>query len=111
MTHEQFRQRLLVLRSELLAQAQDAAASTKPVVLDQSSVGRLSRMDAIQGQHMALESARRREQKLAAIDGALRRLDSGDFGLCYACGAEIPESRLKVDPTLTRCVACAQVTP
>ena len=104
---DRFRQELLRLRAELeelCASSRDASAT---VELDQTRQGRLSRMDAMQSQQIALEAARRREHQLAMIDGALRRIDSGDFGYCYKCGEEIDLRRLSGDPTITRCVACA----
>ena len=104
---DRFRQRLLLLREELLAIEASAAAAEKPVELDQTRVGRLSRMDAIQGQQMAREAARRRQQRLSAISGALRRIDSGDFGYCTVCGEEIDRRRLDFDPANARCVDCA----
>ncbi len=56
------------------------------VELDQSRVGRLSRMDAMQAQAMSQESNRRREATLAAIGTALTRIESGIFGICIDCG-------------------------
>lgn len=108
---EQFKQRLLELQSELADLDETSTAAGRPVQLDQASVGRLSRMEAIQAQQIALESARRRQQLVAAIDGALRRIDSGDFGYCFACDDEIELRRLQADPTITRCIHCAGKTP
>ena len=82
-----------------------------PVELDQTSVGRLSRMDAMQQQAMAAAQARRRAARLAALEAALRRVDLGEFGWCEACGEAIPEGRLGIDPCVTRCVACAGGRP
>ncbi len=56
---------------------------------------------------MARESARRREQELAAVGGALRRIERGEYGDCFVCGEPIDVRRLLVAPTSTRCVACA----
>jgi DnaK suppressor protein len=102
-----FRQALLSLREEIeqLRDANKEAAGT--VTLDQSMVGRLSRMDAMQAQQMAQETARRRLLQLQKIDGALRRMDSGDYGYCHSCGEEISAARLGVDPTSTRCIGCS----
>lgn len=44
---EHFRQLLDTQQQELLATNDSAKASTQPVTLDQASVGRLSRMDAL----------------------------------------------------------------
>ena len=58
---------------------------------------------------MARESARRREQELVAIGGALRRIESGEYGSCSVCGEQIDVRRLLVAPTSTRCVVCAEM--
>lgn len=104
---EQFKQRLLALRAELEATEATSEEATRPVEFDQASVGRLSRMDAMQAQEMAQESARRRQQQLTRIEAALRRIDSGDFGYCFVCGEAIDPRRLAADPTHTRCIRCA----
>lgn len=88
----------------------DTAASRKPVQLDQTSVGRLSRMDSMQMQAMALAEERMRNQEIERIKGALMRIDSGDFGYCLACGEEIAPKRLAVDPTSATCIRCASGT-
>lgn len=106
--HDHYRRALTTLRKELTAEAEQQSEHAGTVVLDQSMIGRLSRMDALQGQQMALETQRRIQRKLQAVEGALRRLAAGDFGHCFVCGEEIPEERLRFDPTLTRCKACAQ---
>ncbi len=106
--NEQIRQTLLRLRSEIQALEEEFKETSQPVELDQTRVGRLSRMDAMQAQQMALESARRRQHQLTRIDGALRRIESGEYGCCYVCGEEIDARRLSVDPTTTRCMGCVE---
>lgn len=103
---ERFRQRLLQLKADLLSIAETSGAAARPVELDQTSVGRLSRMDAIQSQQMAQETIRRREAQLLRIEGALKRIEDGDFGYCYVCGEEIDPRRLSAEPATTRCVSC-----
>ena len=105
---EQIRQTLLCLRSGLQELEETFKESGEPVELDQSRVGRLSRMDAMQAQQMALEYARRRQQQLQKIEGALRRVDSGGYGYCFVCGEEIDVRRLLIDPTSTRCMKCVE---
>lgn len=104
---EHFRELLETQRQELLATKDTARDSTKPVVLDQASVGRLSRMDAMQGQAMAIETQRRRDIQLRRIHAALSRMQSGDYGLCTACEEEIALPRLQADPASGLCIACA----
>lgn len=40
------------------------------------------------------------------IRGALQRLETGDYGLCVACGEEIAEKRLMARPMATHCIDC-----
>jgi len=105
---EAYRALLAERRAELLALADTSSGSRRPVELDQSRVGRLSRMDAMQDQAMALETARRREVELRRIDAALKRIDEGEYGYCLTCGEEIAEKRLKLDPATPVCIDCAR---
>ncbi len=98
---------LLEERAALTASGQHAAESRAPVELDQSSVGRLSRMDAMQMQAMALAMEARRAEALRRIDQALARLDAGEYGECVVCGEAIAPKRLALDPAIATCVACA----
>ncbi len=77
------------------------------VSLDQQSVGRLSRQDALLSQSMAKATQARRDSMRKALLAALRRLDEGEFGYCDACGDDIAPKRLELDPTATRCIGCA----
>jgi DnaK suppressor protein len=104
---QDMRRRLLQLRSALKAEAESAEGSADIVELDQSAVGRLSRMDAMQAQAMAKASAQRREAALQGIAAALRRIDDGEFGVCRGCAEPINQKRLEVDPTVLLCVDCA----
>ena len=105
---EQIRQQLIRMKLELHELEKEYDESSKTVELDQTRVGRLTRMDAMQAQQMALESARRRQQQIVKIDGAIRRLESGEYGYCFVCGEEINAQRLAVDPTSTRCMECVE---
>ncbi len=105
---EQFRQKLITLRSELKEMEATHKQAGETVELDQTRVGRISRMDAMQVQQMALESERRRQQQMLAIEGALLRIASGEYGYCFACGEQIVAERLEANPACTRCVGCAE---
>jgi len=78
------------------------------VALDQQSVGRLSRMDAMQGQAMAQAQERQRTRELMRIEQALTRILNGEYGYCEDCGEDINEKRLEVDPAALFCLKCAQ---
>ena len=102
------RKRLLARRAGLAESREQSAESRKPVALDQTSVGRISRVDAMQVQAMAIEAERRRGVEGKRIDGALARLDGGAYGECVNCGDDIAPARLESDPAATVCIACAR---
>ncbi|BDI59957.1 TraR/DksA family transcriptional regulator [Qipengyuania nanhaisediminis] len=94
-------------QAELAEEARANADSRDTVTLQQDSVGRLSRMDAMQQQAMAQASERRRQAEAARIVAALERLDEGEWGWCLSCGEEIAPARLEHDPSVATCVRCA----
>lgn len=94
-------------RDGLTAASAATSEDRAPVELDQQSVGRLSRMDAIQVQAMAVATEARRQDRRQIIEAAVRRLDDGEYGYCLRCDEDIPAKRLAIDPAVTRCVDCA----
>lgn len=107
-SQEAYKKRLLEMRAEIEQISKATEEDRKPVELDQSMVGRLSRMDALQGQAMQLETERRRASEIQRIDAALARIEGGDFGYCLVCDEEIEKKRLDHDPSIPNCMACAQ---
>ena len=105
---KRFKKRLKDARDELLVLETLTKDGRKPVELDQTQQGRLSRMDAIQLQEMALEQNRRREFEIQRINAALKRIEDGEFGFCNNCGENIPLKRLEVSPSTPLCVDCAE---
>ena len=105
--NEKFRQRLLALQVQLQALQATGDEASKTVALDQSSVGRLSRMDALQGQAMSRERQRRRQLELQQITAALRRIEAGDYGYCVGCDEAIALPRLEHDPSVPLSVMLA----
>jgi len=99
---------LLALRAELEELAGANAQARQVVELDQQSVGRLSRMDALQGQAMAQETMRRRALELKRIEAALARIEEDEYGYCARCGEEIMAARLDLDPMAALCATCAR---
>ena len=107
MIKDNWEQKLIELKNQLEELDGEAADSRSTVELDQSRVGRLSRMDALQGQAMNNAIAARRRQKLVAIEAALDRLNEEEFGYCVLCGDEIALKRLELDPTVAVCSSCS----
>ena len=104
---DMYRKRLIELRDEIHHLSEATEEDRKTVELDQTMVGRLSRMDALQNQAMQIETERRRSVELQRIDSALQRIEDGDFGYCVSCGEAIEVKRLEYDPTVPTCVGCA----
>ena len=105
---DRFRDTLIVRRAALDAEDRLTEADRAPVALDQDSVGRLSRIDAMQVQAMALAQQRRRQAERAAIDAALGRIEAGEFGWCVGCGEPIAPARLAHNPSVATCIDCAR---
>jgi DnaK suppressor protein len=100
--------RLQSVQNDLEAISELSSDSRAPVKLDQQSVGRLSRMDAMQQQAMAQAQERNRQRDLVRIEMAHRRILEDEYGYCANCGDEIPDKRLEIDPMAERCVRCAE---
>ena len=105
---EEMKALLVARREELTRLREDSQQARGTVELDQTSVGRLSRMDALQGQQMALAQDRNREAELNRIDAALKRIEDGKYGSCLECEEEIAAKRLRFDPAAALCIGCAR---
>ncbi|MEP4058840.1 TraR/DksA family transcriptional regulator, partial [Parasphingorhabdus sp.] len=101
------KKRLLEQQVELNARDKQGASWGDSVEIDQQSVGRLSRMDALQQQEMAQAEARRRTSDLARIEMALTRMTEDEYGWCAECGDPIASRRLEIDPAAALCISCA----
>lgn len=105
---QHFKSLLLKLKAELLKAGETGQQAEEVVELDQTRVGRLSRMDAMQAQAMSQETGRRRRQQLVKIEAALKLIESGEYGICSECDESINPGRLQADPTATFCIQCAE---
>lgn len=100
-----WRSRLLELRASLQQQLEQSRDAAKPVDLGES-IGRLTRMDALQQQQMALATRDRLRRRLQAISAAIARIEAGTFGECVECGEEIELRRLEARPESFFCLSC-----
>lgn len=103
---EKLRGRLGELVSELERGLHDSEGAAAPVVLDQSSVGRLSRMDAMQQQAMAKATREKARLRLGQCKVALSAFERGEYGLCRKCEEPIGYPRLSAKPEAPFCVEC-----
>ena len=88
----------------LRGQARDSCA---PVEQDQQSIGRLSRLDAMQQQAINIAHDVRRQHRQVLLSAALKRIDDRDYGYCHQCDDMIGAGRLAIDPAAMLCVQCA----
>jgi DnaK suppressor protein len=103
-----YRAALEALLEDLESEDALGEEARRTVTLDQQSVGRLSRMDALQGQAMAKATAARRAAQRRRIAAAFERMDEGEYGYCTECGEEIAGPRLDLDPAVPTCISCAR---
>lgn len=103
---KQIREEIQVRISQLQEQMVCLKEQSKPVEPDKS-LGRITRMDAIQQKSMAEANLRTSEQTLVKLKTVLTNLDKPSFGICGACGKAIPIERVLYMPEARTCVACA----
>ena len=80
--------------------------SRNPVELDQQSIGRLTRIDAIQQQQLQIASEKNRLNRINLLNATLKRIETGNFGYCTICEEDIPFKRLLIDPVVIKCTTC-----
>ncbi len=102
-----FKKALKTHKADVLAARESSAGDRAPQELDQTKVGRLSRMDALQAQAMSEALDQRRITEISRIDAALVRIESGEYGFCMTCGEAIELKRLELDPAVPQCAGCA----
>jgi DnaK suppressor protein len=105
---EYFKKRLEDRLQVLSAAAETQQQEGSPKELDQTRVGRLSRMDAMQQQAMSQAAARLSAAERQRIKTALVRIENEEYGYCILCEEEIAEKRLQFDPSLLTCISCAE---
>ena len=110
--HEQdlrrYSERLNTMHTDIEKLSADRDAASEVVELDQARTGRVSRMDAMQQQAMAVANRNRTVLEKQHIMAALERIAKGHFVECTGCGADIASARLDANPTVNLCIACAE---
>ncbi len=99
--------KLVERKNEILTDLGLTEDVLKPVELDQSRFGRISRMGEMQEHEMAMAVHRREQAELRRIEKALARIEGDEYGECVSCGEEIGPARLEVDPAVSTCIECA----
>jgi len=96
------------LVAQLEAEIEEAEKHKAPPGKLDGTEGRLSRQDSLMRHEMDKEGQRRRQQRLHLLNDALHRMDTGEFGYCVNCHAEIDYERLEMQPETRVCGTCAQ---
>lgn len=94
------------LASELSEQLEINKQATEVVQLDQTMVGRVSRIDAMQQQSMAVSTREKARLKLKKVQVAMNAMESGDYGFCRQCDEFITFGRLNAQPDASLCLTC-----
>ena len=103
---EQLHDQLMLRQQELTDSLDGSSPPAAPVTLDQQSVGRVSRIDAIQQQQMAIANRTQMVQQLSLVAQALQRISKGEYGFCLECGEIINFARLQAQPWVSLCIDC-----
>lgn len=100
---EQIQRQLQELRQEIASMEE----RVQTVDLDQP-IGRLSRMDSLANQGIAMSSLNKARARLTRLEMALNEVDGEEFGFCRECGEEIALQRIRALPESTLCIHCAE---
>ncbi len=105
---ETFHKQLTALHKQITVSLSLNEETSKPVELDQTLQGRVSRGDALQQQQMSKANQIRHKKHLLSIQRALKRIDDNEYGECLECGDDIGIGRLNIVPDATHCISCKE---
>ncbi len=102
----QFHEKLLKEKEKLQQKIADMETDVEPIS-PENSIGRISRMDAINNKGVAEYGMRQAKQRLNGINAWLAKVDTDAFGKCVECKNEIQFKRLMFMPYSLKCMRCA----
>ena len=79
---------------------------SKPIA-PENSIGRISRMDAINNKSVVEAALREMESKFEKLKIIKKKVHSPEFGICVKCRCKIPFGRIILIPENRSCVNCA----
>lgn len=103
---------LAARKQQLSREVQEKIAESRALASDTAPGEVVDGVDVSQSAVLAevdRAEAERDMAELALIEAAERRLADGTYGYCLDCGVAIPVTRLRANPTATRCTACQTV--
>ena len=104
---EAFKKKIDILIGKMQDEIKGLEELTKPIS-PENSIGRVSRMDAINNKGVSEAALRTKKSRLGALITAKNRLDTEGFGFCQNCKRPIQEARLMFLPESNFCVGCAR---
>jgi len=104
---KELKQKILESIEETKAAIVELQELVKPVAPSES-IGRLTRMEAINSQSIHQAGLNQARQKLNKLERALKQVDDPKFGICLRCEQPIPIKRLMLMPEAVTCVRCAE---
>jgi DnaK suppressor protein len=110
------RRELVAVRASSLEQIEQMQTAAVELVddggshdtVDDEGFGEGATLEIERGRVLAL--ATNAANRIEQVDAALRRIDSGAYGICERCRLPIAPARLEAMPEATRCVQCASHT-
>lgn len=103
---QQLRKKIEELITKSIKDIADIEQMTQPIS-PENSIGRVSRMDAINNKSVMEAALRNKKTKLVKLKMALSNIDNDDFGICSMCSHPIQQGRLIFMPESTKCIRCA----
>jgi DnaK suppressor protein len=105
---DDFRQRLIEAKAAAESLLEQTTEDARPVEVSGSTIGRLTRMDAMQMQAMAQMNQRQLGIRLQQISVALAAIEQGTYGICRHCKEPISIARLTALPEAPFCMDCQE---
>lgn len=103
---QQLHEELLRTLTRLERSVTRHGSASRPAEMDQTCIGRLSRIEALQNQSFTQGLKEREKIRFEQVLDALRRIEDGSYGICAACKVAIPSERLLVFPETRTCTRC-----
>ncbi len=102
------------IRRTLLDQREKLLESAREQIRDPSNVAfeggdEIDRADLEEERYLTFRIKGREARLIHKIDYALMKIESGTYGVCENCGAQIPFERLRARPVTTMCFECKEL--
>ena len=100
---KRFRDVLAPMQAEL----QNVIRNREALAIEMSP-DELDRIQHATERELAIDNIQRDFSRLREVQAALRRIDTGAFGVCVDCGEDIVRKRLAAVPWTRSCIACQE---